>query len=78
MMLKLYFHGPSFPRCITREEWKEIWRWKRVQERELEKQAEEQRQLYLRYKDFMSPKMKSDIMDQMINPPILVHDRMVP
>lgn len=71
MSLVLYFDPAKFPRTITRKEWKEIWRWKRMTEKALVKELEEQ-MLNISLFGCSHP----DMLDRIINPPLLVHDRM--
>jgi len=74
MPLSLYFNLAKFPRTITRDEWKEIWRWKRVTEKQLAIEMEKQ------WANFVAlgatyPELKERIIDEFIRPPIIVHDR---
>jgi hypothetical protein len=71
MSLQLYFVPQMFPRTITRKEWKEIWRWKRVTEKKLEKELEKQISNLVIY-GCSHPEW----LDGIINPPLLIHDRM--
>lgn len=70
----LFVFNPSrLSRSITRKEWKEIWRWKRVTEKRLVEELERQRQNFIAFHTTMPSYMKKDIMEQMIYPPILIY-----
>jgi hypothetical protein len=75
MTLQLYFNPALFPRTITRKEWKKIWRWKRITQKRLAEEFEQQR-LNLIMFGTTHPDIKADMLDRMINPPLLIHDRM--
>jgi hypothetical protein len=75
-MISLYFVPAKFPRSITRGEWREIWRWKRVTQKKLVEAIEEERQMLITYGSTMLPQAKADLIEHMVNPPLLVHDRM--
>lgn len=75
MTLALYFNLSKFPRSLGRDEWKEIWRWKRVTEKKLEAELEQQRFNLIAFGTTMPSYIKRDIIDQMINPPLLIHDK---
>lgn len=67
----LYFQLQGFPRSITRRQWRDIWRWKRIETKRLE--LEGQRRVEL-LKANLPHYVREDIVSQMINPPLLVHD----
>ena len=73
MSLQLYFNLATFPRTITRKEWKEIWRWKRIMEQKLNTHAEEMAMNMSMFGH--SHPGYQDWLDQVINPPLLIHDR---
>ena len=75
-MLSLYFIPAKFPRTIKRAEWYEIWRWKRVTQKRLIEELETQRLMLSVYGATMPDYVRRNIIDNMINPPLLVHDRM--
>lgn len=75
MVLALYFRPHDFPRTITHSEWKEIWRWKRIKAKELAKEAEIQLQSFLIAGNKWPPNIREAFINQMINPPILMHDK---
>jgi hypothetical protein len=68
MTFALYFVPSQFPRTITRAEWKEIWRWKRVTQKILAEEYEKRRNDLAAfghtYPDW-----------RMISPPLLIHDK---
>jgi hypothetical protein len=74
-MIKLLFVPEQFPRTIGRDEWKEIWRWKRVTERELTKAAEQQRNDFITYGSTWPTAVRERIINEMINPPVVIHDK---
>lgn len=74
-MLQLYFNPAKFPRTIKRDEWKEIWRWKRITENKLIEATETQLQNLVIFGSTMPRYVRDDIMDKTINPPLLVHDK---
>lgn len=70
MALVLYFNPAKFPRSITHKEWQEIWRWKRVVEKRLDKE------LLGRLSNFaVYGTTHPEIYDEIINPPLLIHDK---
>ena len=76
MSIAMYFVPERFPRTIGRKEWKEIWRWKRVtQKRLIEEVAKEQLMLSV-YGSTMPDYARCDLIERMIFPPLLVHDKM--
>lgn len=74
MSLQLYFNSAKVPRTIGREEWKLCWRWVRVCRKRLAEQLEKERELLL-WADLPSH-IKHDIMDKMVNPPLLLGPHM--
>lgn len=76
-MLKLLFVLSKFPRTIGRKEWKEIWRWKRVTEKELKKHEAEMLERMRNFAAFGTthPEMYQDMIERIINPPITFHDK---
>lgn len=77
-MLSLYFNPSKFSRTITRKEWKEIYRWKRITEKKLIEVTQEQIQNLVTYGSTVPRYMKADIIDKIVNPPLLIHDKQQP
>lgn len=75
MALQLYFIPSKFSRATTRDEWKEIWRWKRLTEQKLRADLEKERALISNLGTPLAPHIKEALLDHMINPPLLVHDK---
>lgn len=71
-MLKLFFNPSMIPRTILRKEWYDIWRWKRTVEKQLAKDAEEARNNLITYGNTMPKYIKDDLINKMINPPLLL------
>jgi len=69
-MLQLYFNPQKFPRTITREEWREIWRWKRITEKKLREEMSRQLANLATY-GITHP----EYLERFVNPPLLVHDK---
>lgn len=70
--MKLYFNILTIPRTITREEWKRLWQWKRITEKDLQLQEEKKVNMLRRYGDVMPLETKSRMIDEMVNPPLLL------
>lgn len=73
MMLQLYFDNSKFPRTTTRKEWKEIWRWKRVTEQQLEESSKKYIEV-LKLPN-LPEHIRVGLLDRIMYPPILVHDK---
>lgn len=69
----LVFNPSRLSRSITRKEWKDIWRWKRVTEKQLKKSVEEQIGLLIAYGATMPDGLRRDIIDVVTNPPLLIY-----
>lgn len=69
----LVFNPSRLSRSINRKEWKEIWRWKRVTEKQLAKSVEEQIGLLVAYGTTMPEYMRKDMIDVIVNPPLLMY-----
>lgn len=65
----LVFNPEHLSRSINRKEWKEMWRWKRVTEKQLKKSIEEQFGLLVAY----GTTMRKDMIDVITNPPLLMY-----
>lgn len=71
--MNLVFNASSLSRSITRSEWKEIWRWKRLTERRLKKSVEEQIAMLVAFGTNMPKHVREDIVDLLINPPLMIY-----
>lgn len=69
----LVFNQASLPRTITKQQWKEIWRWKRVTEQRLKKSIEEQIALLSIYGTTMPKHIRNDMIDVIVNPPLMIY-----
>lgn len=69
----LVFNPERLSRSINRKEWKEIWRWKRVTEKQLAKSVEEQIGLLVAYGTTMPEYMRKDMIDVIVNPPLCIY-----
>lgn len=69
----LVFNPSRLSRSITRKEWNEIWRWKRVTERQLARSISEQMQLLGAYGTTMPEYMRKDMIDTIVNPPVCIY-----
>lgn len=69
----LVFNPSRLSRSITRKEWNEIWRWKRVTEKQLKKSIEEQIGLLVAYGTTMPEYVRKDMIDVVVNPPLLIY-----
>jgi len=76
MTLALYFVPQLFPRTITRKEWRKIDRWRRVTQKQLAAAAADQMRNFAAFGSTMPQRMRDDFLNEMVNPPLLVHDRM--
>jgi len=65
----LLFDITKIPRTISREKWKELWRWKRVTLNDLAQMNEQKHKLL---GTDIPDKIKLDIVDQLTNPPVLL------
>lgn len=71
-MLKLHFDQAAISRSTSREEWYKLWRWKRVVEKQLARSIEERIRLLQVYGTDMPEYMRKDMIEELINPPLLV------
>ncbi len=71
--MNLIFNATSLSRAITRAEWKEIWRWKRLTEKRMKKSVEEQIALLVAFGTTMPKHIRSDMVDTIINPPLMIY-----
>ena len=75
MGLALYFDPAKFPRTITRAEWKEIWRWKRITQKKLAEELNKQMNNFILFGSTWPDHIRDDFIYQTTNPPLLVHDK---
>lgn len=67
--MKLLFNISKVPRSLSKVEWKKLWRWKRETVKRLAKHEEAKIEML---QSDLPPHLKSDLMDHIINPPILL------
>ncbi len=80
--MRLAFSQGKIPRSTTREQWLAMWRWKRITERELRKHEDEMLDLLREQTTNLSifgntesehvAKMRRDLIDRIVNPPLLI------
>ena len=63
--MNLYFVPSKFPRTISRAEWREIWRWKRVVEKRLAEEMQKQSAALGAFGSVMLPQARSEMIDNM-------------
>lgn len=74
-------HLVGFSRCVwqpDKHEWKETYRWVRRTKKILNEEMNKRQVDFATYGSTMLPEMKKDILDQMINPPLLLEPGMEP
>lgn len=71
-MIRLLFNAAAIPRTTTREQWREIDRWRRVTERTLRAERDRQIANMITY-GTSHPELLGDFIDRAINPPIMVY-----
>lgn len=69
--MKLLWLPDNLPRTMTRREWRDLNRWKRVQEKELRQAEAEAMKAAIALG-------RPDMLDRIVNPPLLVHGLMRP
>jgi hypothetical protein len=73
-MYRLIFQPHRIPRTTTREEWQDIWRWRRVTERTLNDWAKKHRQILAKHaEDGMIFGFSTLMIEDLINPPVLIY-----
>lgn len=72
MVAQYYFHMESVPRTVNREDWYKTWREVRIQRKLNAKYIKEGNEWFRLNHVNMSPKVKKDYMDGMINPPLIL------
>jgi hypothetical protein len=70
--MKLAFVSNKLPRTITKAEWKTLWRWKRVMEKELKKHEDVMIEAAKQMLIYGQARVR--IIDDLINPPLMVLD----
>lgn len=68
-MLRLLFVPTKLPRTMTRKEWYECWRWKRITEKQLNEIIEERTRDFVAFGNTWSKQMCDDFIDNIINIP---------
>lgn len=68
----LVFDPTKLPRTWTREQWREVWRWKRVTEKRLVEHTERQITEIICFGSTMPSEMRRDLIDRISNPPLLI------
>lgn len=71
-MITLIFRADAIPRTTTREQWREIHRWKRETEKKL-REAAELRMRNLAAFGTTHPELLRGYMDEIINPPVMYY-----
>jgi hypothetical protein len=67
--MRLLFNPAKLPRTMTRKEWKEIDRWRRVVTRKLRESLEQRlSEVFIRGGE----KFLIDVLDEAVNPPLLL------
>ena len=72
-MLKLVFTPTMFPRSMTKAEWKEADRWRRVTQKKLAEHAQSEMDNLVVFGTTLAPAVRSSMIDAMVNPPLLMH-----
>lgn len=57
-------------RTTSKERWREIWRWKRIKTKELAQN--EAQKIQLLRDDTVPTHIRNDIIDEIVNPPLLL------
>jgi hypothetical protein len=70
--MMLYFNPRQLPRSMTRQQWRNTWRWKRVTEAQLAARERDQLKLLVTHGHIMTRRTLENILDNAINPPIYV------
>ncbi|SDL08463.1 hypothetical protein SAMN05428953_12682 [Mesorhizobium muleiense] len=73
-MIHLLFNADAIPRTTTREQWREIDRWRRVTERTLRAERERQIASIITY-GTSHPEIVRDFIEKAINPPIMMYPK---
>lgn len=69
--MKLLWMPTRLPRTMSRREWREIYRWKRVEEKKL-------RQMEIEAIRIAAMFDRAEMLDRIVNPPLLLHPLMQP
>lgn len=67
----LYFDITKIPRSTTRQEWREMWRWKREVEKKLKEELGRKISILQTVTDLPS-RVRENLMNEMIYPPLLL------
>jgi hypothetical protein len=71
-MIQLLFNADAIPRSTTREQWREIDRWRRVTVRTLRDKMDRQLANAIAY-GTSHPELLGDFIDRAVNPPIMIY-----
>ena len=71
-MLALLFNQRAIPRSTMRSEWREIDRWRRKTQREIDRLTMNGREAMQNFGAFGHTEMHIQLAERMINPPVLV------
>lgn len=71
--MRLIFDSTRIPRSTTRQEWKGIWRWKRLTEKALSKEEAQMRENLAIYGTTLPLTVKEDMYNRLINPPVIIY-----
>lgn len=67
--MRLLWQPNHLPRTMSRREWREIYRWKRVEEKKLLRMERETLRFAVEFNEL-------DMLDRIVNPPLLIHPLM--
>lgn len=71
-MIRLIFNKTAIPRTTTREQWRDIWRWKRETEKKLAEQAAKHLEAVIMF-GTSHPEILDRYMDRATNPPVMIY-----
>lgn len=71
--MMLLFNPDKLPRTMTRAEWKECDRWRRVTQQVLKKAVDQQMMDFAVYGSTMPAGSREAAVSRIINPPVLLH-----
>lgn len=76
-MIRLIFNSKAIPRTTTRDEWRKIYRWRRVTEREL-REAMQMKLENVAIYGTSHPEILRDFIDRAVNPPVMFYPPLEP
>ena len=71
-MLVLAFNQSTLPRSMTRQEWREVDRWRRVTQKVLAEQARKRVDNLIAFGSSMPSWQRKDLIDRLVNPTLLL------